>query len=119
MAEVVLHQWQVSPFCAKVRSMLRHKSVAFSVENYHGLLAGKKANGFRVEAKAEIEAAFLRYMTELDVMLAQRDWLVGATPSIADIAVAAQVGEVVRTSHLAARIRALPRLSAWLARLAE
>jgi glutathione S-transferase len=226
MAEVVLHQWEVSPFCAKVRGMLRHKGVAFSVENYHGLLAGKaaklspggklpvldidgrrvadstviarylderqrtpplypadpeqaalarifedwadeslycyeiffraeypearratvahlsagrpaweqrlfaplftrtlrrklKANGFRVEARAEIEASFLRYMVDLDVLLARRDWLVGDAASIADIAVAAQVGEVVRTSHLAARIRALPRLSAWLARLAE
>jgi len=226
MTEVVLHQWQVSPFCAKVRRMLRHKGIAFSVQNYHGLLASKaaklsaagklpvldidgrriadstaiarflderqptpplypvdpaqaamariledwadeslycyeiffraeypearrvavahlcagratweqrlfaplfvrtsrrklKANGFRVEAKAEIEAAFMRHLEDLDVLLAQRDWLVGNAASIADIAVAAQVDEVVRTSHLAPHIRALPRLSDWLARLAE
>ncbi len=226
MADVVLHQWQVSPFCAKVRKMLRHKGVAFRVENYHGLLAGKAAKlsaagklpvldfdglrvadstaiavflderlpaaplypadpaeaamarifedwadeslyvyeiffraeypearaaavallcegrpaweqrlfapllvrtlrrrlqacGFRSAAKAEIETAFLRHMDDLDALLATRDWLVGRQPSIADIAVSAQIDEVVRTSHLAGRLRALPRLSAWLARLAE
>lgn len=226
MAEVVLHQWHISPYCAKVRKMLRRKGIAFRVQNYHGLLAAKasklsaagklpvldidgrriadsttiaqfldalqpepslvpadsaqaalarvfedwadeslfnfemffraeyadarsacvahlcegrpaweqrlfaplfartlrrrlKAVGFRAEAKADIEAAFLRHMADLDALLAQRDWLVGDDMSIADIAVSAQVDEVLRTSHLAERIRALPRLSAWLPRMAE
>lgn len=224
--QVVLHQWQVSPFCAKVRKMLRRKGVAFRVENYHGLLAGKaaklsaagklpvmdfdgqrvadstaiavflderlpaaplypgdpaeaamarifedwadeslytfeiffraeypearaaavallcegrpaweqrlfaplftrsvrrrlRAAGFRADARGDIEAAFLRHMTDLDVLLTRQDWLVGRTMSIADIAVSAQVDEVVRTSHLAERILALPNLSGWLARMAE
>ena len=226
VAEAILHQWHVSPYCAKVRKMLRHKGISFRVQNYHGLLAGQaaklsaagklpvldcdgqrvadstaialflddrvpeaplyprdpaqaamarifedwadeslygfeiffraeypearaaavallcegrpkweqrlfaplfirtlrrrlKATGFRSENKAEIEAAFLRHMADLDALLAQQDWLGGDRLSIADIAVSAQVDEVVRTTHLAGRILALPHLSGWLARTAE
>jgi len=226
VAEVILHQWQVSPYCAKVRKMLRHKGIGFRAQNYHGLLASQaaklsatgklpvldydgqriadstaiaiflddrvpaaplypgdpaqaamarifedwadeslygfeiffraeypearaaavallsegrpkweqhlfaplfirtlrrrlKATGFRIENKADIEAAFLRHMADLDALLARRDWLVGDRMSIADIAVSAQIDEVVRTSHLAEHIRALPGLARWLGRVAE
>jgi arsenate reductase-like glutaredoxin family protein len=36
MPEVILHQWEISPSCGKVRKLLRHKGIAFSVRNYNG-----------------------------------------------------------------------------------
>lgn len=225
MTEVVLHQWEVSPFCAKVRKLLRFKGIAFRVENYHGLRALKAARlsparqlpvldwggeriadssaiaAFvdqrvptpplypadprdaalarrhedwagaslyhygvylrveyaqprartiallcegrpaweralfgpawtrRMRAKvdalgltrrdgAAIEAAFLRLVDDLDAGLRGRDWLVGDAPGIADIAVSAQLDEVLRTSTLSDRIRLRPNVDRWLARMA-
>lgn len=226
MAEVVLHQWQISPFCGKVRKILRLKGIPYRVENYNGLRAtmvgkltsaaklpvldldGKripdstaiaaylnerqpepalypsdrcdaamariiedwadeslyyyemffrvefpparsaavaylcadrpsweqlvfapifsrtlrkklKEHGFAGRSREDVEASFLRHLDDLEAMLQKRDWLVGDVQSIADIAVSAQIDEIVRTSHLASRIGSLPRLSTWLARLAE
>lgn len=39
MAKIILHQWELSPFCGKVRKLLRKKNMDFSVINYNGLLA--------------------------------------------------------------------------------
>lgn len=39
MAEIVLHQWEISPFCGKVRKILRHKGLRFRTVNYNGLKA--------------------------------------------------------------------------------
>ena len=39
MSNVVLHQWEMSPFCNKTRRCLIHKGVKYSVVNYNGLLA--------------------------------------------------------------------------------
>ncbi|TXH06332.1 MAG: glutathione S-transferase family protein [Nevskiaceae bacterium] len=39
MSAIVLHQWEMSPFCNKVRRCLRHKGLDYSVVNYNGLLA--------------------------------------------------------------------------------
>jgi glutathione S-transferase len=41
MPTVVLHQWDMSPYCNKVRRMLRHKGVDYSVVNYNGLMAAR------------------------------------------------------------------------------
>ncbi|WP_353171719.1 glutathione S-transferase family protein [Acinetobacter rudis] len=41
MSSVVLHQWEISPFCQKVSRMLRFKGIAFESVNYNGLLAAK------------------------------------------------------------------------------
>ena len=44
MPTILLHQWEMSPFCNKVRRALRHKGLAFETRNYNGLqarLAGK------------------------------------------------------------------------------
>jgi glutathione S-transferase len=41
MAKVVLHQWEMSPFCNKTRRCLRHKGVDYTVVNYNGLLAAR------------------------------------------------------------------------------
>lgn len=38
---VVLHQWEISPFCQKVARALRHKGIAFEALNYNGVLATK------------------------------------------------------------------------------
>ena len=38
MQTVVLHQWEASPFCMKVRKVLRHKNIGFTVVNYNGVM---------------------------------------------------------------------------------
>jgi glutathione S-transferase len=224
VTEPVLHQWEISPFCHKVRMMLRFKGIPYRVENYNGLRALKASRlapsrqlpvmdwgaervadsasiaafldqrvpspplyppnaadaalarryedwagsslyhyqvYFRVDyavpralavelmcagrpawervvfapafnrqlrAKvdawgltrrdgAAIEAAFLRIVDDLDTTLRDSAWLVGNACSIADLAVGAQIEEVLRTSTLSDRIRLRSNLVAWLARL--
>lgn len=41
MADLLLHQYEVSPFAAKVRRALRYKGLAFEVQNYRVVDAGK------------------------------------------------------------------------------
>ncbi len=43
MPHIVLHQWEISPFCGKVRRVLAYKGLEFSVTNYNGLEARKAA----------------------------------------------------------------------------
>lgn len=38
---IVLHQWEISPFCQKVARALRHKGLAFETVDYNGLLGAK------------------------------------------------------------------------------
>jgi len=223
MPVIVLHQWEMSPFCNKVRRALRHKGLAFDVVDYNGLAAPKAKKLSRVgtlpvldydgervadsvaivrfldarhpaprlvpvepearamahvwedwaaqslyffeiyfrmlvpEARAkavelvtrgrpayerpiiaavlkrrypaklraqgvgrltlgEAERAFFEHVDALEVLLGKRRWLAGDALSVADLAVAAQLDEVIRTSHLAARIQERPRLREWLAR---
>lgn len=40
---ILLHQWEISPFCAKARALLAHKGLAFEVRNYNGIHARKAA----------------------------------------------------------------------------
>jgi glutathione S-transferase len=224
VADVVLHQWEISPFCNKVRKMLRFKGIAYRAENYNGLRALKASRlapsrqlpvmdwgservadsasiaafidqrvpspslypadavdaalarryedwagsslyhyqvYFRVDYAAprahaielmcagrpaweravfapafnrqlrskvdawgltrrdgaSIEAAFLRIVDDLNTTLKEHEWLVGDTCSIADLAVGAQIEEVLRTSTLADRIRLRSNVVAWLSRL--
>ncbi|HUR39980.1 MAG TPA: glutathione S-transferase family protein [Verrucomicrobiae bacterium] len=44
MTRAVLHQWEMSPFCNKVRRCLHYKGVAFETVDYNGLLARKAAS---------------------------------------------------------------------------
>ena len=37
MPEIILHQWEISPYCGKVRRLLRHKGLPFQVREYNGL----------------------------------------------------------------------------------
>lgn len=39
MPDIVLHQWEISPFCRKVRKILAHKGVAYRTVEYNGLRA--------------------------------------------------------------------------------
>jgi glutathione S-transferase len=223
MPAIVLHQWEMSPFCNKIRRCLNYKGLAFTVVDYNGLLARKAAalspagqlpvldydgeriqdsaaiaaylehrhpakplfpqdplilakariwddwaaqslyfheiyfrmldpvslergldlmckgrprwerlvikavfkrrypkklgwQGLARQPRAEVERQFFGLMGSLDTVLASRQWLAGDAPSIADIAVVAQVSELLRTSDLAPRVLALPHLKAWLDR---
>lgn len=219
---VVLHQWEISPFCQKVARMLRLKGIAFDVVNYNGILGAKvpmlskvgkvpvlDIHGQRIQdstriaryldeafpdapllypkdpiqkayaelwedwadellyfyeihfrisdpvafkeavrissigrpaheaifakpllktalklqltmqgtgrmAREDIEAEFRRYLDRIELVVAQTGWLVGNQQSIADIAVAAQLGEVIRTSQqFGTEIMSRPVLAAW------
>lgn len=49
--------------------------------------------------KAEnVEEEFIRHLDRVEQVLSQSEWLVGENQTIADIAVVAQLGEVIRTS---------------------
>jgi glutathione S-transferase len=41
--KIVLHQWQMSPFCNKARRCLTRKGLGYEVVDYNGLLARKAA----------------------------------------------------------------------------
>ena len=43
MPKVILHQWDMSPFCNKVRRCLKYKGVDYSIINYNGLAATQAA----------------------------------------------------------------------------
>jgi glutathione S-transferase len=223
MPDVVLHQWEMSPFCNKVRRCLAHKRVAYRVVDYNGLLARKAASltpagtlpvldydGERIGDSARIaefldrkhpdpplyprepgvlarmriwedwaaqslyfyeiyfrmldpvsleraldlictgrprwersvlklvfqrrypkklaaqglgrlprervEQQFFTLIDALDTELAERKWLCGSEKTIADISVAAQLDELIRTSDLKQRILERARLKDWLAR---
>ncbi|WP_333662457.1 glutathione S-transferase family protein [Acinetobacter sp.] len=41
MSSVVLHQWEISPFCQKVARMLQFKGIPYQTVNYNGVLGAK------------------------------------------------------------------------------
>ncbi len=223
MPEVVLHQWEMSPFCNKVRRCLAHKGIEYQVIDYNGLEARKAASlsavgqlpvldydGKRIQDSTrilefleekhpspplyptdptllarvrfwddwaaqslyfyeiyfrmldpasmeraldlicsgrprweravmklvfhrrypkklaqqglgrlppdEVERKFFTLVDGLETLLAQSDWLVGDQRTMADLSVAAQLDELLRTSDLRARIRERKRLTEWIAR---
>lgn len=224
MSQIVLHQWEMSPFCNKVRRMLRHKGLAYQTIEYNGLLARKAAglspqgtlpvldiDGQRIVdsgaigrfldthypdpplwpadplpraqarfwedwadksfyayeiyfrmlvpgpleqaldlisqgrprweravlkpvfrrryrqkmhwlglgrmAPEDITRQMLEHLDNLETILASRSWLAGEELSIADMAVAAQLDELLRTSELAPQARQREATMAWLARM--
>jgi glutathione S-transferase len=66
--------------------------------------------------RAEVEGQFFGLIGSLATLLQQRQWLAGEALSIADLSVAAQLSEFVRTSDLAPRVLSFPRLKDWLDR---
>ena len=210
---IVLHQWEMSPFCNKTRRCLRFKGLDYSVVDYNGLDARKaatlspvgklpvldydgeriqdssriaafldrkhpekllypaepqalaaarlwedwagaslyffeiyvsmldlicvgrprwerwvlrevfkrryprklKAQGLGSCSRAEVETQLLRHVADIDALLEGRPFLAGLEPCIADLSVAAQLDEIIRTDQpLAARIRSHARVNAWL-----
>lgn len=225
-SSIVLHQWEISPFCQKVAKALRYKGLAYSAINYNGALGAKvqglskvgkvpvlDIDGKRIQdstkivryldeaypdlprlypldpleraqvelwedwsdellyfyevylrvkdpvaldaavsasctgrpayeqvvmkpllkaalwmqvlmqgtgrmAEADVHAEFLRHLDRIELVLGQTGWLVGNAQTIADIAVGAQLGEVVRTSNLMRHeILGRPHIAAWLGKL--
>jgi glutathione S-transferase len=223
---VVLHQWEISPFCQKVARMLRFKGIAFEAVNYNGILGAKvpmlskvgkvpvlDINGQRIQdstriaryldatfpelpllypadplqkaqaelwedwadellyfyevyfrvndpdalkeavrissegrpayesalvkqfikfelktqlffqgtgrmAHSDIKAEFRGHLDRIELVLGQTGWLVGDHQTIADIAVASQLAEVVRTSNkFRAEILDRPNIAAWLIKI--
>lgn len=224
MPDIILHQWEISPFCGKVRRILKHKGLDYRVHEYNGwgvLAAGRLSpsgklpvleyDGALIQDSTQIarfleekhpepalfpadardahlvhvfedwadeslywyevyfrfmwpEAAqkafaviqqgrpqwetavivssvlpvmrwklraqglgkyppdivtqqFLGHLAHLEGILATRSWLVGESCTIADIAVASQLAEVLRTSHLAPRFDDYQSVLSWLARV--
>ena len=224
MPSIVLHQWEMSPFCNKVRRCLRHKGLPFTIHDYNGLEARKAAKLSRVGtlpvldydgervvdstaiirfleekhpaaplfpadaeelamvrfwddwagqslyffeiyfrmldpvamekaldlickgrpgweraamkvvfkqrypkklaaqglgklAPSEVERQLTMHLDGLEAILAKRDWLVGASMTLADLSVAGQLDELVRTSRMAPVVLARPHVARWLERL--
>jgi glutathione S-transferase len=222
---VVLHQWEISPFCQKVANALKHKGIAFDTVNYNGILGVKvqrlskvgklpviDINGQRIQdstkiaryldeaypntpllysknpqinaqielwedwsdealywfevyfrvndsaaleqavvvstlgrpiyetfilqpllkaalktqvmmqglgrmTKKDVEAEFLHHLDRIELTLNTTGFLVGTSKTIADIAVATQLSEIVRTSaSMRPQILNRPAVAAWLNR---
>lgn len=224
MPQIVLHQWEISPYCNKVRRILAHKGLAYSARNYNGLQAAQASklspagklpvmdyDGERVQdssaiavfleqkhpekpvfprdpveraqcriwedwadeslyfytvyfrwakpetfrntvallcegrpkwerwifslaagpgmkrkisyqglgrlPEARVEEQFFGHLDALETLLAGRDWLVGDRISAADISVAAQISEILRSGSMQDRVaQGRPRLTDWLQR---
>jgi len=222
MPKIVLHQWLISPYCAKVRKALAAKQLAYEVVEYPGLLAAKAkrmgvgllpvldyegerisdstailrflearhpdpplwpddprdralaefledwsdealfwcegyfrlcdpvalrktaalltegrpsyerpimhfaarrvferklaAQGLGLLDEARIVEITRGHFDRIEVLLEDRDWLVGERQSIADVAIAGQIGEFVRTSRFAEELRGRAAIWNWLGR---
>jgi hypothetical protein len=99
--------------------------------NYDNVLAVRAGRQARRDCRAKLHAQglgrlpasdvdrlFEAHLDRLDVVLAGGGRLVGNATSIADIAVAAQLDAIIRTSARRERIRARPNISCWLGALA-
>lgn len=64
----------------------------------------------------EVIARFAQHLDTVSDALGDGAWLVGDAPSIADIAVVAQLSEVARTSPRRTMITERPRVADWMAR---
>lgn len=76
-----------------------------------------RAQGIGKYDAETVTAQFLEHLAHLQGLLSESEWLAGNACSIADIAVASQLAEVQRTSHLAPRFQDYPAVAAWLARI--
>ena len=69
-------------------------------------------------AQAEVEAEFFRHLDRLEAVLSVSTWLVGSEKTIADIAVATQLNEMLRTSvPMKSAIFQRVKLKEWLERV--
>ena len=83
----------------------------------HGMYRKKTAaQGIGRMTPERVEEKLLGHVDALETLLGQRRWLVGDDRTIADIAVASQLSEIARTSHLAPELAKRARVGEWLAR---
>jgi glutathione S-transferase len=75
-----------------------------------------RAQGIGRLPRHRVEQALFGHLDNLETLLEPTGWLVGERQTIADIAVASQLDEIVRTSTLADRVRERGRVSDWLER---
>ncbi|QER40212.1 glutathione S-transferase family protein [Acinetobacter suaedae] len=74
-----------------------------------------KMQGTGRMAKADIEAEFIRHLERIELVLSATGWLVGDQKTVADIAVASQLLEIVRTSKVwGAKINSYSNIAAWI-----
>lgn len=74
-----------------------------------------KMQGTGRMAKADIEAEFIRHLERIELVLSATGCLVGEQKTIADIVVASQLLEIVRTSKVwGAKINSYSNISAWI-----
>ncbi|MFV8753447.1 glutathione S-transferase family protein [Nannocystaceae bacterium ST9] len=78
-----------------------------------------KAQGIGLLDEATIVATTRGHFDRIEALLGEGEWLVGGRRSIADLAIAAQLDEFVRTSRFADELRGRERLWAWLQRNAD
>ncbi|WP_369076117.1 glutathione S-transferase N-terminal domain-containing protein, partial [Klebsiella pneumoniae] len=41
MSDIILHQWEISPFCQKVARAFKFKGILYETINYNGILGAK------------------------------------------------------------------------------
>ena len=75
------------------------------------------AQGIGRIGRDRVEAKFASHVDALEIVLGDRRWLVGDDCTIADIAVASQLAEIARTSHLAPDLASRAKLTEWLGRV--
>lgn len=78
------------------------------------LRSALKAQGLGRATPQQVETRFWLLMSQLDALLADRQWLVGERKSLADIAVGSQLLEVARTSDFPAQWAQRPHLHRWM-----
>jgi glutathione S-transferase len=74
------------------------------------------AQGLGRCSSAHIEAELFAHLAALEVRLRASPWLAGSVPTMADVAVSAQLDELVRTSRFADAIRGHQYIAEWLTR---
>lgn len=83
------------------------------------LLRKLKQQGIGQLPHKVIEEKFFERMRMLDGLLSKTGWLVGDQQSIADIAVSAQLDEIIRTSTLKDHLLSFSNIKDWLIRLSN
>ena len=81
MTAILLHQWEISPFCRKVQRILEHKGLPYQVQNYNGLLIRQVAqlspaaklpvldiNGERIQDSRRIAAVLEQRFPDLPLV---------------------------------------------------
>lgn len=107
--------------CDKAAASLAEGRPAFERVLLKG--AVKRIYGQRLKAQGlgrlpteRVEQRLLGHVDTLETLLGRRRWLVGDARTIADIAVASQLAEIISASHLAPQIKRREKVMEWLSR---